>query len=40
PAMMHSLSIAVDHRVIDGVVAAQYLAALKKHLENPVWLFI
>ena len=40
PAMMLSLSIAVDHRVIDGVVAAQYLAALKKHLENPLWLFI
>jgi len=29
-----------DHRVVDGAVAATYLAALKKLLENPALMLI
>ena len=29
-----------DHRVIDGALAAQFLAELRRLLENPVSLFI
>ncbi len=27
--------LSVDHRIIDGAVAAQFLQSLKKKLENP-----
>lgn len=30
-----SVSLSCDHRVIDGAVGAEYLAALKKFIENP-----
>lgn len=30
-----NLTLSVDHRVIDGVVAATFLRTLKKYLENP-----
>ena len=30
-----SLSLAVDHRIINGVYAAQFLTCIKEHLENP-----
>lgn len=35
-----SLTLSVDHRVIDGVVAAQFLKDLKQYIENPVLLLI
>ena len=35
-APMMSLSLSCDHRVIDGAIGAQFLAALKDLLENPV----
>ena len=34
-ATMMTVTLSVDHRVIDGAVAAQWLAAFKQHLENP-----
>jgi pyruvate dehydrogenase E2 component (dihydrolipoamide acetyltransferase) len=33
-------SCAVDHRVLDGAPAGQFLAALKEALENPFFLKI
>lgn len=39
-ANMVTLSLSCDHRVIDGAVGAQYLAALKKYLETPVLMFV
>ena len=38
-ASMVSLSLSCDHRVVDGAVGAQYLAALKKYLEAPLLMF-
>lgn len=35
-----NLSLTADHRSIDGAVAAQFLAKLKEHLENPAFLLI
>jgi pyruvate dehydrogenase E2 component (dihydrolipoamide acetyltransferase) len=35
PTRLMSLTISVDHRVIDGVVAAQFLARVKELLEAP-----
>lgn len=35
-----SLTLSVDHRVIDGVVAATFMQSLKKYLENPAVLLI
>lgn len=32
--------LSVDHRVIDGVVAARFLETLKNKLENPVYAFL
>lgn len=37
--VMH-LTLSCDHRVIDGALAAQFLATLKKYLENPAALII
>lgn len=34
-ATMMSCTLSVDHRAIDGVVAAQFLAAFKSHIEDP-----
>lgn len=31
---------AVDHRAIDGALAAELLAAFKRHIENPLGLLI
>lgn len=36
PATMTTLTLSADHRVIDGAVAAEFLATLKGALENPV----
>ena len=35
---MMFLSLTFDHRVIDGVPAAEFLRALKGHLEDPWWM--
>ena len=35
-ATMMSMTLSVDHRVIDGALGAELLAAIVKHLENPM----
>jgi pyruvate dehydrogenase E2 component (dihydrolipoamide acetyltransferase) len=35
---MMVLSLTFDHRVIDGAPAAEFLCALKGHLEDPWWM--
>jgi pyruvate dehydrogenase E2 component (dihydrolipoamide acetyltransferase) len=40
PGKTMSLSLSVDHRVIDGVAAAEFMKTLKKLLENPAGLAI
>ena len=35
-ATVMSVTLSVDHRVIDGALGAQFLAAIKHNLENPV----
>ncbi len=35
PSRLMTVTLSVDHRVIDGVVAAQFLQTLKELLENP-----
>ena len=40
PGKTMSLTLSVDHRVIDGVEAAKFLNTLKKYLENPALLLI
>ena len=35
PAHLMNLSVSLDHRVIDGIVGAQFLAVVKAHLEDP-----
>lgn len=40
PGKVMSLTLSVDHRVIDGVIAAEFMQTLKKYLENPVALVI
>jgi pyruvate dehydrogenase E2 component (dihydrolipoamide acetyltransferase) len=35
-----SLTLSCDHRVVDGALGAQYLAALKHLLENPALLLV
>ncbi|HQS83310.1 MAG: pyruvate dehydrogenase complex dihydrolipoamide acetyltransferase [Alphaproteobacteria bacterium 16-39-46] len=35
-ATMMTLTLSVDHRVIDGAIAAQFLKTLKNYIENPV----
>ena len=34
------IGMSCDHRVVDGAVGAQYLAALKKLLENPAQMLV
>ncbi len=40
PATMMSINMACDHRAMDGAVGAQFLAAFKKLLEEPLRLII
>ncbi|KAF3362014.1 Dihydrolipoyllysine-residue acetyltransferase component of pyruvate dehydrogenase complex [Chlamydiales bacterium STE3] len=40
PGKVMNVTISVDHRVIDGVAAAEFLASLKHILENPLALII
>ena len=35
-ATVMSVTLSVDHRVIDGALGAQFLAAIKANLENPI----
>ena len=35
-ATMMSATLSVDHRVIDGALGAEFLAALKQNLEHPI----
>ena len=37
---MMSLALSCDHRVVDGAVGAEFLAALKKHIEAPASVLI
>ncbi len=37
---MMNLSISLDHRVVDGVIAAEFIAYIKRYLENPSLLFL
>jgi pyruvate dehydrogenase E2 component (dihydrolipoamide acetyltransferase) len=39
PAHLMNLSISLDHRVIDGITGAQFLATVKAQLEDPHLLF-
>jgi len=39
-AMMMNVTLAVDHRAIDGAIAAELLAAFKRHIENPLGMLI
>jgi pyruvate dehydrogenase E2 component (dihydrolipoamide acetyltransferase) len=39
PGQFMNLSISLDHRVIDGIVGARFLAVVKSHLEDPHQLF-
>jgi len=39
-ARMMTLTLSCDHRVVDGAVGAEYLAALKKHIEMPASVLI
>ena len=35
-ATMMSVTLSVDHRVIDGALAAQFLDAFKGYMEDPL----
>jgi pyruvate dehydrogenase E2 component (dihydrolipoamide acetyltransferase) len=37
---MVDLTLSVDHRVVDGAVGAEFLAALKHYLESPALLLL
>lgn len=39
PADLMNLSVTLDHRVLDGIVGAQFLATVKAYLEDPHQLF-
>lgn len=39
PSDLMNLSVSLDHRILDGIVAAQFLAVVKAHLEDPHKLF-
>jgi pyruvate/2-oxoglutarate dehydrogenase complex dihydrolipoamide acyltransferase (E2) component len=40
PAELMNLSVSLDHRVLDGIVGAQFLHVVKEHLEDPHRLFV
>lgn len=39
-ASVINFTLSVDHRAIDGALAAQWLAAFVKRIENPMWLVV
>jgi pyruvate dehydrogenase E2 component (dihydrolipoamide acetyltransferase) len=40
PATVMSTTLSVDHRVVDGALGAEFLAAFKQYIEEPVLLFV
>lgn len=40
PGLRMNIGLSGDHRVVDGAVGAEYLAALRKYLEQPVLLLV
>jgi pyruvate dehydrogenase E2 component (dihydrolipoamide acetyltransferase) len=40
PGLRTTIAVSCDHRVVDGAVGAQFLAELKRFLENPTLLLI
>ena len=38
--MQMKLTLSCDHRVVDGALGAQFLATLKKVIENPITLML
>ncbi|MDE1819562.1 MAG: 2-oxo acid dehydrogenase subunit E2 [Euryarchaeota archaeon] len=40
PAHLMNLSVTLDHRVLDGITGAEFLAVVKSHLEDPHQLFL
>jgi len=39
-ATVMSCTLSVDHRVVDGAIGAEFLAALKRLIENPMAMFV
>jgi pyruvate dehydrogenase E2 component (dihydrolipoamide acetyltransferase) len=39
-AQVITFTLSVDHRALDGVVAAEWFAAFTKRFENPMWLVV
>ncbi|MFO0403907.1 MAG: 2-oxo acid dehydrogenase subunit E2, partial [Alphaproteobacteria bacterium] len=39
-ATVMTLTLSVDHRVIDGALAAEFLQALKRNIEDPLSLML
>jgi len=35
PGRVMTMTLSSDHRIVDGVIAAQFLGRLKEILENP-----
>jgi pyruvate dehydrogenase E2 component (dihydrolipoamide acetyltransferase) len=35
-----SVTLSCDHRVVDGAVGAEFLAAFKRYVENPVMMLV
>ena len=40
PGLRLNIGLSGDHRVVDGAVGAEYLAAMRKYLEAPVLLLV
>jgi pyruvate dehydrogenase E2 component (dihydrolipoamide acetyltransferase) len=40
PGLLMSMTMSSDHRVVDGAMAAQYLATVKNYLEKPATLLV
>ena len=40
PAMVMSTTLSVDHRVVDGAIGAELLAAIKRYVENPALMLL
>jgi pyruvate dehydrogenase E2 component (dihydrolipoamide acetyltransferase) len=37
---MMTMTLSIDHRVLDGVIGAQFLQSLKHYIENPLNLIL
>jgi len=38
--LVMTVTLSADHRAVDGALAAQWLAAFQRHVENPVGLLL